>query len=30
VRVVALHAQRRSLEAAVLDATGDSGDKVAS
>ena len=30
VRVVALHAQRRSLEAAVLDATGDSSDKVAS
>ena len=30
VRVVALHAQRRSLESAVLDATGDSSDKVAS
>ena len=27
VRVTALHGQRRSLEAAVLDATGDSGDR---
>jgi len=30
VRVHALHAQRRSLESAVLGATGDSSDKVAS
>ena len=28
VRVAALHAQRRSLEAAVLDATTDSSDKM--